>query len=266
MTRSILSAASVLWLAAVVTPDVQGQSDEVGDTESRWQAAAIYTHQNLRDQSDWRSVSLLGGWASTMHTVVVEMQVLEREAVREAAFGADLYQDLPGGGYATGRGRFAAEGDVLPRLLAGADVYRPVWGPWEGWVGYEYRAYPGSNVHTFGAGPGVYVDRWYLRVRPSVSRAGGETTVVGKFLARRIIDDSSTDYIELGAGAGSEFVEIVREGAGAIEIEARDTWLISARAQRFVTRNLGVTAGGVYQTYDVLGARPTLTVGVLGRW
>lgn len=244
--------------------ELRGQAPEPGPAP-HWQAATLYLFQRLPDQSDWHTFSLNVGRIARPATALFEIQSVERDRIRQQTLGTDLYYGLPAGGYLNVRGQVAT-GDILPRLLAAAELVHPVRGGWEGAIGYEHRRYRLETVHTARAGPGLYAGSWYLRSRHSLTWAGDETALANTLFARRLIADSPADYIEVGMGLGREFVEMVPAGAGRVEIDARTTRAVHARTQQFVTAALGVAAGAGYQSYQGLGARPWLTLGLLGRW
>lgn len=257
-----LMIAALGWLAGT---ELHGQANGTDGRGAHWLSSAHYLHYRLEEQGDWRGITLLTGRVTDARTTLLVLEAADREGFRDYTAGVDLYQAISSGGYIAFRGRVAPGAEIVPRLLADVDLFHTLGGGWEAWVGYEHRRYPLQQVHSFGLGPAVYVGPWYLRAQPSAARAEGETTVVGTLTARRLVGDSPVNYGELGGGYGEEFVEMVPTETGRVVVDAQTTWFLSARGQAYLTSRFGLTVGAVYQTYRGLGARPSVSIGVLGR-
>jgi YaiO family outer membrane protein len=231
-----------------------------------WQSSIVYSQYRLAEQRDWRSVTLTAGPSSGRTTAMLELHGVEREGIRELAVGADLYQRLPSRGYLNLRGRLSPGAELLPSLLAAAELTHQLAGRWEGSAGYEQRSYPLDRVHLLGAGPGLYLGAWYLQARSSVAWTQQESALFQVLHGRRFIEDSPLDFVQLTAGVGREFVDILPGERVPLEIVVQPTWVLGARVQYFPGKLLGVTASAAYQSFEGVGARPNFSAGLLGRW
>ncbi|CAN5845384.1 hypothetical protein BH23GEM3_BH23GEM3_18030 [soil metagenome] len=231
-----------------------------------WNASVEYAGQSVSGQQPrWHTYTASVGRRFSRGALAVQVLKTRRFEFDDQAVAVDGYLDLWRGSYANLQLQHAPESDVLPRANAGAELFQGIAGGWEGSAGYRYQRFPAADVNLYVLTAGRYTGRWYLRQRNTIASTGGERAASHSLSIRRYLD-SADNYLELGAGAGSEVVEITSVGAGNPVVDLRTAQFAAARVQHFLSPSFGGSLALTVNDYDGLPTRWGMSVGVVTRW
>jgi YaiO family outer membrane protein len=248
----LLLAAMAAWARPAA-----GQTE----LENPWRASAYHTFESLSGgRAPWHTVQAMVGRQFDRGALMLEGMASRRFDEWDEAAALDGYLNLGSTGYGNLRVQYAPSPDFLPILDLNAEVYQTIFGSWEASAGYRLRHYDADDFHFFTIGLGLYTGNWYLRGRTTVLPHAGDVGANFALSARRYLNDTALDYVELmaGAGRGVETVDVGR-------IETTQTYFAGVRMQKFFTPHFGVTVLGSFSD-DEFFYRRTVMGGLLARW
>ncbi len=225
-----------------------------------WSAALFYRYESLSGgRAAWQNWHVSARRRFDRGTIIVEALRTRRFDAWDEALAADGWLDLWRGAYVNVRLQAAQNPRLLPATEWYLEGYQGV-GRWEFSGLFRQRAFAAETVRDFGLTAAVYVGNWYLRARAQWTPREGRTGGSQVFMARRYWTPPM-EFVEVQAGRGRS-VETVAEGPVLVLTQ---TYAVALRVQKFLTRNLGFTAGGSYSDDDFF-TRRSLTLGLLTRW
>ena len=270
MRRSSAVATLGMAVAPLLAGPVAARAQGEGGSALPWSATLFYDAQEIArtpEAAYWHTVTA-GVAARVPHgSIGVQVMATRRFDLSDQAVIVDAYHDLWGGAYGNLRVGGAPGAEVLARFDAGAELFQAV-GRGELSASYRFQSFEASDVSTLGAGLGYYAGNWYLRPRTVVAHVDEAWSPFVAFTARRYFGDTTDNLIDLASGMGEEVLEVAAPatGAGPLDVITSGSRFASLRAQRYIGRHFGVTAGVSYSDYAEIPNRWGMSLGLLARW
>lgn len=242
-----------------------GASPTCARAQVEWSARFSYERQVIRSEepqwSDWERVE--GETRADLGRVNAGLRAFRshRFGLADEGVAGDLYVDLTDRAYAYLSAGFAPEARVTATQDHAAALFFSIPGGWEASVGYRYLRPAEQVVQAVHASVVRYLPGWYLRLRADFTPSLDENASFFSGNARRYIP-ALDGYVEAGAGAGREVVE-VSEGP---VVDLRTSRFAGVRAEVFPTHSVGLTAGLAYHYLRDLPERWAPSAGVVVRW
>jgi YaiO family outer membrane protein len=268
---------ALLLAACCAAPGAQAQAGSPADaawvqpaqvdTVPRWLARLAYDRTEIGGDADpWHAVAL-----SILHRhqrVAVEGSIahVDRGIASDIRIGADAHFPTWPGAYANVRGHVAPDATVIPSLGGALELFQVLAPRWEASALARADRFAEATVSIFGLSLAHFTGPWAARARLNTATVGAEWAAFGSGHLRLALRDPDS-FLELGAGAGREVVEIVQPGApDIVQPDIRDAATAHAAAQLMASRRLGARVGVGYSRYDGLRDRVHGSASVIVRW
>lgn len=226
-----------------------------------WVASTHYVHDVVSDdRDDWDHGTVVAGRRFSRGALLLEGGWAARYGLTAMSLGVDAYGDLWARGQVNVRYLHSPDGVIVPTNDFSAQLSQVVGGGVELSGAYHLREYSVQTVNAAAAQIGLYIGSWYLRSRTSILPHSGEVGVM-QHLSARHFWASRYDFVEVSASAGRG-VELV--DSDALLVLTR-VYSVSARAQRMLTSNLGLSVLVGYSDDDFY-RRTTLGAGITAIW
>jgi YaiO family outer membrane protein len=237
------------------------------DPVPRWLARLAYDRTEIGGDADpWHAVVL-----SLLHRddqLVVEGSIahVDRGIASHIRIGADVHLPAWPGAYANVRVQAAPDATVIPWLGGALELFQVLAPRWEASALARADRFSEATVNIFGLSLAHFAGPWAARARLNAATVGDDWAAFGSGHLRRALRDPDS-FLELGAGAGREVVEIVQPGApDIVQPDIRDAATAHAAAQIMASRRLGARVGVGYSRYDGLSDRVHGSAAVIVRW